>query len=432
MFERAARVAEKLAAKSGGKQASFCRFAVVRDCGGCARRTRVECQHPTHGGPVTLHFCQSVCRLRRPPQERGHSGAAGRLPGENALAKTALLLPWGQKGAMEGLQVSLRRLGYQVAVVPRGTRTWRDDVLQAIRQAPPGGARLCATWQRLYPGWGEQVRQALDAAGFRMLILDFGVWPHYASALADPQGDNATSSLVGALDRLEADAFLRRAADRHEGQVDEMARTLRERAALADRRRAQLGLEGLPEGFVFLCLQRTGDSVLRYDAPARYRTPRLVLTEALEQAQRSGRYLVVKSHPLDNELAIADDELQGANHRILAHQALGAAGAGANEQALAWLLAHCERMVTVNSTVQFQALALGTPVYMLGRGWASGNAVVHECGSMAAAFGEAPAVDRRRGRRFLAHLLSRQLPLAAWSDPFRVAEVLSVLGIQRT
>jgi hypothetical protein len=77
-----------------------------------------------------------------------------------------------------------------------------------------------------------------------------------------------------------------------------------------------------------------------------------------------------------------------------------------NDYLCAWLWQHCAKCVVVNSTMLFGALFAGKPVAMLGRGWATGNNVVQECGSMAEAF-EDYEPDAERVKLFLALILSR-------------------------
>jgi predicted O-methyltransferase YrrM len=343
-----------------------------------------------------------------------------------AAQKRVLLFPWGQdRGAIHAIRETLKRLGFEIDEIERGKEigpgkiiapgkgTWKEEVIRAIKERKPA---LAITFQRLYPGWGEEVADAIREYEIPFLCMDFGVWPHYDSVMVDPQGDNGASTMVGAFDALEKSPKARAAADRATAKVQQMEGHLRQAAEKAKGTVENLGLTQW-EGAILLCLQRTGDSVLRYDCESKRSDMARVARETAAEAKLAGKRLIVKPHPLDGKCDLS--ALRGQKDVMVLPPALPE-----NEGVLAWLLLHCKHLVTVNSTVTWQALALGVPTVMLGKNALSGNRVVSEFRSIKGAVAGPKPQERERGRRFLAHALSRNLTIAECRDVNRVKECL--------
>lgn len=356
--------------------------------------------------------------------------AAERKAAERGVAmQYALLLSWGMPQYMESVARGLVALGVAPQVILRGKGAWKNESLSFIATHKPS---WLFTWARLSGNDGETVQAA--ATGARTICMDFGVYPHYGSVLFDPMGENAASSIVGRFDALLKDPAELLRMDKALSRADEYrARAERMGIETDDAMLAKLHLDGIPEGFYFVALQRTNphpDKVLELDAPAEVRNPTALCKTLIALAQEHGKYLVIKQHPQSH--ALAGIPARSEHHRVLPHQAFGAD----NDRAFAWLAQRCERFLTVNSTSLFLAMLMGKPVCMLGRGWATGNALVHECATAAEAFGPhpfayttepiarvgMPLVVRRH--QFVSLLISRTVPKEELSRSDRIREMV--------
>lgn len=359
------------------------------------------------GDPLVRDYCERFgyeLGERSTPAARGRASiAAPVLAIRPVLQSRALVLDWGKGPVLDHIAASLAALGWEVARMPRSAETV-PAILRELEEHPPG---LCVTRQRLYRNLAP-VSEALARAGTRLLVADLGVWPHYGTYVLDSAGENAVSSVArGGLRRLLASPDLRAEGERRRGQLKDMRQTLRRRAEEGERQRDRLGLGGLGS-FSLVVLQRTGDQVLVYDAAQRWREPAAVARAAVAEAERAGGYVVVKAHPLDvSDLGIAST---GPCHRVAPSFRCGRD----NDRLLAWLLTRAENVVTVNSTVHFQALALGIPTACLGRGWFTGNGVVAEIAEMADALRERRTFE---AEAYLLHLLSRQMAVEDYACP---------------
>jgi hypothetical protein len=336
--------------------------------------------------------------------------------------KKAIILWWGFKGAVNGLEESLPQLGFEVYKIQRGVGTWKDDCIALIEKEQPD---LLVTWQRFYANtWAAEVKESCDEHDVATIVLDFGLWPHYSSAWMDPDGENAAASIAGSLQELQDSPRHRKAAENAKPGLSHIRTTLQERALEAEDKAEELGIEGIPPGFIFLALQRTGDQVLRWDAPGNRQDPQDVLEAVLEEAAKLDLYVVAKCHPLDDQVEFGPSELSGANHRILHNlrwERLDKRPPTGNDNDLlfAWLLVNCGHYISVNSTSTYQAMALGKPISCLGRGWFTGNGVVSECRTIAKAV-RTPTLSAPRQQAFLSHLYAMQLTVEEYHDPEKV------------
>jgi len=150
-----------------------------------------------------------------------------------------------------------------------------------------------------------------------------------------------------------------------------MRDTLLERSEAASASWEELDLAGL-DSHSLLILQRPGDQTLLCDAPKAWRDPNELARAAIAEAERANRFVVIKPHPMSSDEI--DLPARSPHHRVVTAFRCGAD----NDAQLAWLMAHADNAVMVNSTAHFQTLALGIPTACLGRGWFSENGVVRE------------------------------------------------------
>ncbi|HUU09461.1 MAG TPA: glycosyltransferase [Phycisphaerae bacterium] len=356
----------------------------------------------------------------------------GRIDTTGAVAGTghfrvghwrAIVLNWPGKKMVDGFADSLEALGWEVTRLRRGGEPdWKDTCIEAIRRLRP---QLLVTQQRFYeqhkPGkcqFAGQVGRACQRYNVATLIVDFGVaagQEHYGVSIFDPAGDNAESSIVGNLDAFLASPTEREAIEAAHPKVDAL------RAALAQRADQcppallrKYGLADLPARFAFLILQKSNDAVLRFDGCGKPK-PKPLVDAVAARCRELGLYCVAKPHPFEypGELP-AKGVITGG--RILPRM-----GGLDNHLVSAWLLKHAACIVTVNSTMQYQAMALGTPIVTLGRGWFSDNGVTHEQAERAASkFTLPPAPNAERCRDFLALMMSRQLTAPECEQPGKV------------
>jgi len=324
-----------------------------------------------------------------------------------------LVLPWGQKkSSMRNLIKSFEQLGHNVVKIIRGSdspsESWKDDAIKCIADKETD---LYVGWQRLFGEWGSEVRKAIAARKIPTLYVDFGVWPHYGAVIFDPKGENAESEIVRSLDRLEANGHYRALADAQMAKVGELHDLIHEQATKAT------APEGVPKEFIFLCLQNTKDSVLLNDSVPKRRSMTRVAKEIIREAYNLGKFVVVKPHPEDKKVDLSNIPAKHEGSYKLIPKAM-------NENLMAWLVVNAQHVVLVNSTVVFTSMLAGTPVVTLGKGWFTGNGVTSEFQTIRGAVKGPKEIDGNRVKRFMAHMLSRQLSIAECADPAKVAGVL--------
>lgn len=327
----------------------------------------------------------------------------------------AIVLNWPGKDMPVQTAKSMRALGWDVLELRRGgDADWKDNCIDAIKRLRP---QLLITVQRFYEGqFAGEIGEACKRYNVAMLVMDFGVaagQAHYGVSIFDPAGDNHTSSLAYRFDEIESDPAEAEWIDWALPQVDALAVTIRERAAACGADLLEkYGLDKLGE-FAFIILQKAGDAVLRYDSE--YRAPRAFAVDAAKRCKALGVRPVVKPHPFDHW---KDDPIPGA-------VVLPKMGGEENHQVLSWLLVNASHVVAVNSTAIYQAMAVGTPVTCLGKGWFSGNGIAHEqCDTPLRKFTLPDTHDSERCKRFVALMMSRQLTDAQCKQPGQVEAML--------
>jgi len=343
---------------------------------------------------------------------------------EKALAKMkagadgdALVLSWGVPEVLNAAAEGLKGLGFRPEVIVRGETDWKSKAIRYVERRRP---RWLFAWQRLYGPPGREVEAAAERHSARGVFMDFAVWPHYRTVIFDARGENAGAEIVGHLDALLADPVQARAIRDALPRVDAMARSLREAARKVAGAENDYGVDGVPDGFAFLPLQRRGDKVIELDAPPERREAAQLCRDLIAEAVRRDAFVVVKPHPQGG--APADIPPRGPHHRILQHLPAGET----NGNLFAWCLEHMGHMVVVNSTTWTQAAALGKPVVAVGRGWFSRNHALTEAANIADAF--APKVHApERARLMVALMLSRQLTREELAAPARLAAMLRLL-----
>ena len=323
-----------------------------------------------------------------------------------------LILRWPapRKGSLEALIRSLPMAGYSIEVMERHG-DWQAQVQAKVREWRPD---YFITFQRLYPQ-NKGVADCLREHGVRTLFLDFGIGAghqHYASVIFDPCGENATSQIAnGGFERLLANPAQVEAMNARLPDVDRMAAELNRISQYA------APPEELPDDFVFIPLQRTGDQVLRYDSL--YPDTAEYASDLCTHFKVAGAFGVFKPHPLDTKFKW-NWRTRGEDYLMMDRVGRSAA----NDALNVWLMQHSRRTVVVNSTMLFSAMLLDRPITQLGRGWCDGNAVLDEVYDPADAFADYPPADSERRRRFLAMMLSRERSEADLANPTVAAEVI--------
>jgi len=331
-----------------------------------------------------------------------------------------LLLPWGMPVRLEALGRGFDALGYDTEIIKRnGSSDWHTRAAKYIRRWKP---QFVVTWQRFWGPKGLEVERAARENGSLLVVTDHGVWPHYQSAMFDPCGENAASTLAFRF-RSMADTQVGAAAiERGRELLAEMTATLEARAREGEADLAAIGMEGhplaarAPGSFALVALQRR-DKVLDLDAAAEYRNHSTLARDLIAAAARAGQFLAIKKHPQGKPLEVRH---KGPNHIVLDEKTRNG---DRNNRLFAWLVSRCSHLITVNSTTWTLAVALGKPVACLGRGWYSGNGVVAECASPAEAV-KIPTMDLALARDFLALMLARQVHKDDLEDPVKVRAVL--------
>ena len=343
---------------------------------------------------------------------------------------TVLTMPWqgGHKESIRNFAQSLEKLGYHVIEEFRGVGPWRDKAINFIEEVQPS---LYITWQRFYARtWAGDVNKVLSKYSTPKLVFDFGVWPHYGSAIIDTMGENATSAMVGRFDHYEGIERYRKATDAAMSQIESARKEIERRAAEAEKKKAEYGLDQIPKDFIFLVLQRTGDQVLRFDATKIRRDVKRVMWDVInESARQGGPYVVAKPHPLDKRSILENKPPRGPSYRVVGEKwaklEKRPLSGLANDQINAWLLKNCGHVVVVNSTMSFDAMIMGKPVCMFGDGWATGNNVAKKCLMIKQAI-QQPTIDLARAKRFVAAMYSRQLTIKECADPKKVEALLDL------
>ena len=324
-----------------------------------------------------------------------------------------LVLRWGKskQEIFTRIEQGLTALGHTFDAVDRGDMGRRDELLDTIRS---GRHDALLTWQRIYPNQRRLIR-AVRETDIRTVTMDFGFWPHYRSVVFDGRGENFESEfrdawanggpkpLVGddQLDRVILEAL----AAAHVGDSVE-PRPLRH----------------MPRPFVFVPLQRPGDSVVRFDSEVHDfgELVRRVLFLA-----RGKYHVVVKVHPLDRDLDLGVPDAIPDALTVLRTEF-----SERNERMNAVLFARAALVVGVNSNMLFRALLYDTPVIALGRGWFSGSGAVAEISGLDGLRSlSVRHIGRRIRRRYLRACLRRQLLIDELSDPVRVNDILNLLRV---
>ncbi len=339
-----------------------------------------------------------------------------------------ILLNWRGKRMVDALGDTLESLGWDVTRLRRGgDAEWKDECIDAIKRLRP---QLLITQQRFYEQdatgkcqFAGLVGRACKEYNVATLIVDFGIaagQEHYGVSIFDPKGDNYESSITGQLDELltipsEADAI-----EAAMSKVDDLRETLETRAKTCDAGLLQkYGLDDVPEKFAFLILQKSNDSVIKFDGCGK-QDPKPLTDVVLARCREYGLYCVAKPHPF---------EFPGmcpAAGKVTGGQILPRMSGPDNHLVSAWLLKNAAVIITINSTMQYQAMALGTPIVTMGQGWFSDNGVTHEQSHVPASKFTLPkkAPDQDRRRQFLALMMSRQLTAAECEQDDRVEAIV--------
>jgi hypothetical protein len=175
--------------------------------------------------------------------------------------------------------------------------------------------------------------------------------------------------------------------------------------------------------FVFVPLQRPGDSVVKYDSSVRDFGALLRKTLLLA---KGSLFVVCKTHPLDMELDLGVPDRIAGGHTIIRHSF-----GGANDDVCNYLLSKASVVVGINSNMLFRGLLCGVPVIATGRGWFSGSGALYEVDGLKGLTGlRVPPPDLEAQRRYIATCLSRQLTFRELRDPSALQEMLRRVGIE--
>lgn len=327
----------------------------------------------------------------------------------------ALILVWGMPAYLEAIGEGLRRAGLEVAYMPRTGSGWGGKAMEHIKAERP---EWLITWQRLFGATGEAVAKTAREHGLKTVYCDFGVWPHYKSVIFDPKGENAQSELAGGCDTLMEQDTHQEAAAAVLPDFRQMRADIAAHAGKAARRKEELGLAGLPPEFALLTLQRN-DIVLMLDGELRYENHAQLARRAVEAAEeRSRPFVAIKTHPQGSALPLPDNGAQ--------HAQIKRVDGSDNAEQLAWLVEHCSHLITVNSTTWTWAAACQKPVAALGKGWFTGNMVLHESPSVHDAL-KVPVAYPKRAQQFLQLMLSRQMLSDRLDEPEELMALLNRL-----
>jgi len=367
LLEEAARKAPRKAPEPEDRPP--CRYAVVQKCGGCARRTRVDCRHPIHGGPVTQHFCQT-CRFHEPAENAADSAAKGG--------------PSKQKKAEKGHVLFLTTPGYREG--PELASVFPADQPRAIiRWEECGGLFANSEWRKACR-WCYKQRIV-------PLQIDFGYFNHYRTLILDPYQPDGSPSIHAAWYELPVEPQWRLADPALQRYRDYMADEWEAAGKLGP-------VPGTEPGYVLIYLQYSCSlSNLPVSSYAEW------ARKAHDAVVAAGLLTVwKKSRVQDVELpeAPAFGESDGIEHL--------------NTR----LLRYARHAVIITSTVSNEAVLRGLPVVSCGRAWHSGLGVFAEAQGWAD-LAVTPQVDGAARGRWINWWIRRSF------SPERTAEKLEEL-----
>jgi len=398
LLEEAARKAPAKAHEPRARP--LCRYAVVQGCGSCARRTRVECRHPIHGGPVTLHFCQT-CRFHGPAENAADSAAKGG-PSKQKKAEKGhvpfLTTPGYREGPTREAIQRLKEAGWSVLEARADSRApaWRVPELASV--LPADGPRAVIRWEECgglfaNDGWRRACAWCHEH-GIVPLQIDFGYFNHYRTLILVPYRADGSSSIRALWDDLPVEPQWHLA--------DPALQRYRDYMADEWERAGKLGpVPGTQPGYVLIYLQY---SCSLCNLPA---------SSYAEWARKAHDAIVAagllpvwkKSRVQDIELpkgALAFGESDGIEHL--------------NTR----LLRYARHAVIITSTVSNEAVRRGLPVVSCGRAWHSGLGVFAEAKDWSD-LAVTPQVDGAARGRWINWWIRRSF------SPERIAERLEEL-----
>lgn len=327
------------------------------------------------------------------------------------MYQSALILNWGKSPILDYIGGALSDSGCKVRYEERHKHR-ATDIIDSISTNPPS---VMITRQRLYHGLSK-VAHHLNSSGIQTFYADLGVWPHYKSFLLDCSGENATSSVVGDLHRLQNDFSLSKRIENYLPRVAQMQHSLQSEAKSARPPKNEESATIERHGYNLLILQREGDQVLVHDSCREWSDPCNVATAAIYEAEKRKEFLIIKPHPMSKRVSMIPKK--GPFHAVIGGERCNRQ----NDAILAKLILNASRVIMVNSTVHFKSVALGIPTACLGRGWFSGNAVVVEAKNMQDAFDTNQAKD---ASFYLAYMLSKQMPIEDFQDSQKVMSLMN-------
>ena len=276
-----------------------------------------------------------------------------------------LIVDWGQskRHIFEPMIMSMRSLGHDCVAVTRGGAENDERVAGAIRS---GSFDAMLTWQRFYPAQ-ESIIEALRDAELHTVYMDFGFLPHYESVAFDVAGENAASAMAR---RWSSREFAREPVNPVELRATKRLVETHAPRWSFDEQSGDAVLPALYTPFVFVPLQRPRDSVILYDGSVHDfgSFVRRILFLA-----RGTLYVVVKTHPLDNDIDLGLDDYVANSHMVIR-----TGTGGDNERINETCLRGASLVVGVNSNMLFRALLHNRPVISAGRSWFSGSGAYTE------------------------------------------------------
>lgn len=325
-----------------------------------------------------------------------------------------IIAHWGanKKHIVEAVAGGLERMGHSCTWMQRDDMTVRGELVSAIAGGEFDGL---LTWQRFFRMQGDLL-EVVGQGKVRTVYLDFGFWPHYECVVFDTAGENAISALRGTWSDPSGRAALRidEAAADALFQEHALKATVKDPPDIPE-------LEAMTYPFVFVPLQRPGDSTVRFDSSV-HDLGQLVRRILFLAANRF--YVVVKTHPLDAELDLGVPERVEGGHVII-RRSYG----GENERVCDFLLSQASLVVGINSSMLFRAILFGKPVIATGQGWYSGSGAIQEVDGLDGlhALDHGP-IDWAARRRYVGACLARQLPFADMGDPEALRRVFEAIG----
>ena len=327
-----------------------------------------------------------------------------------------LIADWGnlKRARFDQGESGLTALGHEVHRISRHGMEHRPELLTAIRS---GHHDVLLTWQRFFRMQRDILGSIADS-GIATLFMDFGFVPHYDTVVFDRDGENAVSSWpnmwrTGTVPHIPSQ--FEDAADKHLDDLEQR----RERLPAA------FSLLGIREQrpFIFVPLQRTGDSVLRFDSDA---TEFRSLVNRVIGLAGDRYFVVIKPHPLDRNIDLGLPDHLPRRHLIV-RRWFGAK----NEELCDSLLAQANAVVGINSNMLFRATNFGSPTIAVGRGWYCGSGVMREVDGVVNLHSlEVSRVHRHIRRRYLSFALSGQLTRSEVQDPESLGGLLRRVGLQ--